>query len=228
MSDLMDETEFAAESGIEAAADAAASQGVEAGVDPVQPEPSAAEPAAPASPAWTPEFEQRLSHVVGQTFQQQMNALMEAQQEPEPLPDLDPYAEDFGDSLEQRLARLEQNITGHVQQALAPLQQQQLAAWADQQVQSLAADRTEPAQALFRDVAPGIAGNDQLLADFAGRLAAIEKAAEERGAARQLEHLKTLGTASTEPAANTGAAEISVVRDGEDELAFAQRITRGV
>lgn len=108
--------------------------GAEAGVDPdQQPDPSAAEQAvAPEAPAWAPDRDEWNTIVQTNLQLQQMLAQATQQPEPEPLA-FDPFAEDFGETLEQRLARLEQGLSETVNRAVAPIHakqaEEQLNAW---------------------------------------------------------------------------------------------------
>jgi hypothetical protein len=154
--------------------------GAEAGDVPAEPEQSAAEPAASASPAWAPdpnEWQQLVGTVHGLA-----QALQPAEEELEPL---DPYSEDFGQTLEQRLAMRDDRLIGQLREVLAPLHEQQAKSWVDEQIGVIPAELkhefSEPALELIKGTGMQAPGNTDGMRWLASQLAAAENAAFARG-----------------------------------------------
>lgn len=216
----------------EAAEDASFDGGAEAGVDPEpQTDPRAGESdAEPASPAWAPD-PQEWQRVVG-TIGQLDQLIAAANEPPAPQPlEIDPYAEDFPQTLEQVLAQRDQQILGQLQQAIAPLQQQQQQAWvegeAEKLPQAFSHDFTSEGLDLVKGAGLQAPGNQESMQWVAQRVASIEKAAADRAVAAYKESLG-------QPAANAGPAgggastEIVAAPKTYDEIIQAHASRRNV
>lgn len=203
--------------------------GSEAGVDPAQPEPIAAEPAVPASPAWAPNPDE-WQQLVESNRQMQQLISQAMQPAPEPLPELNAFDDNFGETLEQRLARMQDDLKGTLQQALTPLYQQQTEHWVEETVTNLPThvkhEFTDEALGLFRDTARQVPGNAQGITGLAQQIAGIEKAAAAKAVAAYKQSLAQTPVDGG-PTGGGAATEITDAPSDYDGIidAFAARRT---
>lgn len=182
--------------------------GAEGGAAPSPAEPAAAAPeptgeAAPSSPAatdtappWTPDnplfldaVDTRASELVEAQLAARLAPLTQmleqrtgGQQQPAPMPALDPFSDDFGTALDQRLGLMLQRVEQMVQGVAQPLAAQQEAAQAaegEQRIQDMIADDISrngdlpaKAQPLVRTLA------EQMFPEVSARYGATGRAAE--------------------------------------------------
>lgn len=256
-----------------AAAPAAAPAAEAGAVPPAEPAPASAEPGAglegqpspeAAAPAWAndPAFHDAVADTAAQVAQamferfQQQQQPQQAQQQPEPQTafnpsSFDPWADEFPQALAGAFESLEQRIAQAVQQAVAPLAEQRMAADAEEQQQRVLdtvnavvqangdwpigdnAEARNQANQLVVTLAeqligaevqrfgPGVRAAENAIAKAHRQVHALLEAAGNHGQTQYRNQLGSLGGAMPEPAGGAAGFQQPVVEG--DELAVARR-----